>query len=273
MKLSKTSLFHPFLFALYPIIHLYSHNFIESPFFDALSPMIITLVITCIFLIITKLVVKDWTKTGFIISLLLILSFSYGHIYELLNSSVSENFEIGRHRYLMVIFFATFVIGTILILRKNINNHNLTVILNAISVTLILITIPNFVIDNTSSNLEIQTSQEIHNTIYPSTTEINFELNNLEELNPSIKPDLYYILLDGYGGTMRMKEDLNFDNYEFLSELTSRGFFAPDISHSNYPSSKWQMTTVFSMNYLPPITSGQTDLDYHNLLFEIEKNN
>lgn len=235
--------------------------------------MIITLVITCIFLIITKLVVKDWTKTGFIISLLLILSFSYGHIYELLNSSVSENFEIGRHRYLMVIFFATFVIGTILILRKNINNHNLTVILNAISVTLILITIPNFVIDNTSSNLEIQTSQEIHNTIYPSTTEINFELNNLEELNPSIKPDLYYILLDGYGGTMRMKEDLNFDNYEFLSELTSRGFFAPDISHSNYPSSKWQMTTVFSMNYLPPITSGQTDLDYHNLLFEIEKNN
>ena len=33
------------------------------------------------------------------------------------------------------------------------------------------------------------------------------------------------------------------------------------------------MTTVFSMNYLPPITSGQTDLDYHNLLFEIEKNN
>ena len=38
-------------------------------------------------------------------------------------------------------------------------------------------------------------------------------------LNPKENIDVYYIILDGYGGTKRMKQDLGFDNYGFLSEF------------------------------------------------------
>ena len=70
-----------------------------------------------------------------------------------------------------------------------------------------------------------------------------------------------------------MKQDLNFDNYEFLSELTNRGFFAPDSSSGNYPSTKWQMTSIFSMNYLPSKEKEQSDHEYYSSIIGIFKTN
>ncbi len=70
-----------------------------------------------------------------------------------------------------------------------------------------------------------------------------------------------------------MKQSLEFDNYGFLSELTNKGFFAPDSSFSNYPSTKWSMSSTFSMNYLPLKQNDQSDTEYYSLISEISRSN
>ena len=81
MKINQKSIFYPFLFSIFPIIYLYSINFVETPVFDVFLPILISLSGTFTLLIITRLILKTWIKSGLVISLLLILSFSYGHLY------------------------------------------------------------------------------------------------------------------------------------------------------------------------------------------------
>ena len=145
MNISKTSIFHPFLFAIFPIIHLYSINFIEVPMDDIIFPMFVSILVTGSLLFLSQIILKDWTKSSIIVSLLLVLSFSYGHIYHLLNGMALEDFEIVRHRYLMVVFLVIFIIGTIAIVKTKIKFNNLNKIITAIAITLILITMPSFV--------------------------------------------------------------------------------------------------------------------------------
>ena len=274
MKIDHKSIFYPFLFTIFPIIYLYSINFVETPLFDVILPLLISLSGTFLLLIITRLILKTWIKSGLVISLLLILSFSYGHLYELINTSIMNEFEIGRHRYLMIEFFAIFIIGTIIIIRTKIKTPNSTIILNSIAITLIVLTIPNFIFsDNSQIDLSPENLMIYNNNSFSNSFEIPYELENLDQLKFQEKPDIYYILLDGYGGTMRMKEDLNFDNYEFLLELNNKGFFAADNSNSNYPSSLWSLASTYSMDYLPSSKTTQSNIEYRNFLSEILKNN
>ena len=70
-----------------------------------------------------------------------------------------------------------------------------------------------------------------------------------------------------------MLKDLNYDNYGFLSELSDRGFFAPDSSSSNYPSTIWQMESIFSMNYVPIKEKELSDIEYNSIIHKILRNN
>lgn len=266
MKFSKSSILHSFLFAIFPIIYLYSINTIEVSVNEIFVPILVSILVTGIFLIISRLILKDWIKSGLIVSLLLVLSFSYGHIYNLLDTVMLGEFEIGRHRHLLPIFLAIFSIGTVLIVRTQINLDKLKTIINAIAITLIVITLPNFVyaevpILETNEESQLQDHEIIYN------------LRNLDVLNPTEKLDVYYIILDGYGGTNRMKQDLSFDNYGFLSELTNRGFFAPDTSSSNYPSTGWALASSLNMDYLPIKETEQSDAEYAFLINELNQKN
>jgi len=274
LKISKTSILHPFLFSIFPIIHLYSINFIEVPIGDIIFPISVSVLVTGSLLLISRIILKDWTKSGFIVSLLLVLSFSYGHIYELFNGITLGDFEIVRHRYLMVVFLVIFIIGTIVIVKTQTRLDNLKKIVSAIAITLILITMPGFVYGGIST-LEINDDIQIstNDNVQLQNHQLSYELTNLSELNSTEKPDIYYIILDGYGGTKRMKQDLGFDNYQFLSELTNRGFFASDLSSSNYPSTKWAMPSIFSMNYLPSKEKEQSNYEHYSLMNEIFKTN
>ncbi len=274
MNIFKISIVHPFLFAIFPIVHLYSINFIEVPLGDIIFPISISVLVTVSLLFISQMILKDWTKSALIVSLLLVLSFFYGHLYELLSGIILGDFEIFRHRYLMVMFFVIFIIGTITIIKTQIRLDNLNKIISTIAITLILITMPSFAYAGISTleindDIEIQTNDDIQ----VQNPGITYELKDITKLNSTEKPDIYYILLDGYGGTKRMKQDLGFDNYQFLSELTNRGFFVSDVSSSNYPSTKWQMPSLFSMNYLPSQEKDQSKYEYHSLIAEIFKTN
>jgi hypothetical protein len=87
------------------------------------------------------------------------------------------------------------------------------------------------------------------------------------ESSPSKSPDIYYIVLDGYGRSDYLLEKFNFDNSAFLTELESLGFVIPICTQSNYHLTILSMTSSLNMDYLTKLPPGK-DKDSTYLDFE-----
>lgn len=64
------------------------------------------------------------------------------------------------------------------------------------------------------------------------------------------KPDIYYIVLDAYGGSEMLAKLHGFDNLEFISALEERGFVVPRASRSNYTRTIHSVGSSLNMQYL-----------------------
>lgn len=64
------------------------------------------------------------------------------------------------------------------------------------------------------------------------------------------KPDVYFILLDGYAGRHQLMKEFSFSNETFLLHLKQIGFHVIDSSFSNYSDTPFSMSSVLNMKYL-----------------------
>ena len=77
-----------------------------------------------------------------------------------------------------------------------------------------------------------------------------FEILLLSEKEQTNLPDIYYIILDEYAGADSLEKNFNFDNTDFISALSKRGFFMPSNSYSNYPYTLLSIPSILNMQYL-----------------------
>ena len=93
----------------------------------------------------------------------------------------------------------------------------------------------------------------------------DFEMLLLPDQEQTNLPDIYYIILDEYAGADSLEKNFNFDNTEFISELSQRGFFIPSKSYSNYPFTVMSIPSSLNMQYLnffsEELGTENTDLD------------
>jgi hypothetical protein len=64
------------------------------------------------------------------------------------------------------------------------------------------------------------------------------------------KPDIYYIILDGYGRSDILKNIYEYDNSDFLNSLKELGFYIADCSQSNYAQTEFSLVSSLNYNYL-----------------------
>ena len=76
----------------------------------------------------------------------------------------------------------------------------------------------------------------------------NYSLENLSA--PDTKPDVYYIVLDGYARADILQEMFDFDNSEFISYLQQAGFIVPESNRSNYPATPLSIASTLNMDYV-----------------------
>jgi hypothetical protein len=67
---------------------------------------------------------------------------------------------------------------------------------------------------------------------------------------PALPPDIYYIILDGYGRQDVLEQVYGFDNDEFISYLELRGFFIADMAHSNYVQTPLSLSSSLNFDYI-----------------------
>jgi len=234
----KFTVIHPFLFAIFPTIFLFSQN-VNSSLNEIILPILLTLGATVLIWILINQLLKNKIKSGLIVSIGLVLFFSYGHPFDLLNENFPSFPIFEKHLILLSIYIITFIIFSTYVIKKDKIFDNTTKISNVMSIVIIilpLISIGQFyIIDNPSF---IESEDEIG-------------INQIDELDKF--PDIYYIIPDAYAGSNALKTILNFDNTSFENFLKEKGFQISDESYSNYENSRFSIPSTLNMKYLDDI--------------------
>ena len=192
-----------------------------------------------------NLLIKDKMKSGLIISLGLVLFFSYGHFLNVLRDVVIEDLVISRHRYLVPSFGIIFVIGVYSMLKTKKNFSDFTTIANVIAIAILLVSVSNIFV------YALENNNDDHSTV------LNNRFNYNDGLSTSAldsTPNVYYIILDEYASSKVLKDIFDFDNRDFISQLSTRGFHVTENSHSNYFGTVLSLTSSLNMEYVNYLT-------------------
>ena len=78
--MKRPLILHPFLFAIYPIISLFAFNIKQVTAIESVRALGVVMLSTLVLFMLLKGLLKDWHRAGFLLSIYLILFFSFGHV-------------------------------------------------------------------------------------------------------------------------------------------------------------------------------------------------
>jgi hypothetical protein len=230
--------FHPFLFAVYPILALLTFNIAEVDPASGSRSLLLSVLVTGLLILIFYVLFRDWKRAAILSTIILILFYSYGHVYILLKGVNLGGFYLFRHRTLIPLWIGLAVLLVWWISRTSFRAGTATYALNLVG--LFLLILPVFQL--TSFLLQSRTSQTERNT---SALSLNMD---------SQPPDIYYIILDGYGRSDILKDEYGYDNSDFLNGLRDLGFYIAECSQSNYAQTQMSLASSLNFNYIDALS-------------------
>jgi hypothetical protein len=241
MSFLQNNPLHTIVFAAYPILALLVSNLSEVSLATAVRPMVLSLIAGIILFLILRLILRDGRRAALISSAVLILFYSYGHIYILLKGVNLQGVYLFRHRTLIPILVGGVFLLVWWILRETNRISVATSFLNASCLYLLILSLYQL----TSFLLQARTSQ----------TEVNQNVQTLQLKVNRQPPDIYFIILDGYGRADVLKNKFGYDNSEFLNTLREMGFYVADCSQSNYAQTQLSLSSSLNFNYIDALTN------------------
>lgn len=230
---------HPFLFAAYPILALLAFNRAEVELSSALRPLGLSLLLAGFLLLLFRWIFRSWELAALLSTLLLILFYSYGHVYIALKGITLDGSYLFRHRTLLPLWLGLGALSIWWVARRKGRTAAVTYWLNLTG--LLLLALP--LIQLTSFALRQNTSQ---------TAQAD---SSVLRLTASTQPpDIYYIILDGYGRSDILKNEYGFDNSDFLDGLRGLGFEIAECSQSNYAQTQLSLASSLNLNYIDALS-------------------
>jgi hypothetical protein len=173
-------------------------------------------------------ITRDWNWTGILLVVIVLGFFSstiFAYSYSITIVSIL-GLLWGAHTFL---------------LKRKLRLKHVHIVLNAVSLIAIA--------------LSLAFLYPLLNTIPASYYNNTWDVVHAEkyvQLDPNIesKPDIYFIILDGYGRKDILQELYNFDNSEFIDYLEHKGFNVSERSRANYPKTVLSVTSTLNMDYI-----------------------
>jgi hypothetical protein len=125
--------------------------------------------------------------------------------------------------------------------RKSLDVTSVTYTLNLVGLFLLIFPIIQIV----SFSVQSEASQA---SAEKNTSALNLKVN-------SQPPDIYYIILDGYGRSDVLKNEYQYDNSDFLNKLRDQGFFIANCAQSNYAQTQISLASSLNFNYLDALSN------------------
>jgi len=240
--------FHVLLIAIYPVLFLLAHNIESVGLSEVAMPLVATTCSAVLLWLALSFILKDKEKGGLIVSVFLLLFFSYGHVKNMFKLMQDWRlftyvFIVGRNKILFSVWTLLFVSCVYLIVRTHRSLYVLTSFLNVMTSFLVAITLFSIGIHELNSRMTLRSIRNKDET----TTVMR---------RPAVLPNIYYIILDGYARGDVLKDFYGYDNAEFLGYLTKRGFYVAGQSRANYSSTGYSLASSLNLRYLNDSENG-----------------
>jgi len=232
----KKNPFYPILFALFPILSVTSYNIREIFIGEVWRPLLFSLLLAISLIGFTYRGLREAHRAALVAVVTLFLFFSYGQIYAALEGRTVFGILFFRHRTFFPLFVLLGLAAVLWVLRRVKDPQAFTYGLNLFSAFLLV-----YPLINISASL---VRQFISDASSQGSSDVNFGIDIASQ------PDVYYIILDGYGRQDILQKEFGFDNSEFIHDLRARGFYVAECSQSNYAHTLYSLPSSLNYDYL-----------------------
>ena len=266
--MKKPIILHPFLFAILPILLLYTQNMDEIYISEVRLPIIIALISSFLLWLVLALVLRDRIRAGLLTSCFCLWFLSYGHLASAMAPNSQASLANPSNIFAMI-YFAVLVALVILVLFLRRDFQMTNSMLNFAAIGLVAWNIFIIARDEVKQASVYQKAQ----------TAVRGDLANLKA--PNNPPNIYYIVLDGYACADVLDKFYGFDNRDFIGYLEQKGLQVAPNGRANYCQTLLSLTSSLNMVYLDELVS-EVGADFtsrkplmqmfqHNQLFSLLK--
>lgn len=213
---------YPWSAALTPVLHYLASNTLHFTFREALVPAGVVLLVVTVALAGLWLALRDWHQAAAAVTAVTIVVFAYGHIEQASDGLLNDHVLFPSSAILAAASVGMVVRSRYLVL-------NWTPFLNVTAIVLLFLQIISLA---TESGSNVPTPEPLSSPFQHDT---------------GYRPDIYYIVLDGYG---RQDSLLGFDNSSFLEQLEERDFMIATEATSNYSVTIESLASILNLDYL-----------------------
>lgn len=240
---------YPFLFAIYPLLNLYVTNIHLLEVWAVVKPLLLILGVTLVFYLMVNRLLRASTSVGILTAATAVAVLYYGAFYDVVGTAGVVGATVQRHEYLLPVWIVLFVLVGTLVVRKRIESAQANEYLNFLSIAIIgAALVPGILSVVRGTTTRDSSLEPTVNSPVPDNPTRGRSLNARIELDAL--PDVYYIILDGYGRQDVLLDHYDFDNSAFIDYLTSKGFYVASESLSNYARTYLSLPSSLNLSYL-----------------------
>ncbi|HSQ38854.1 MAG TPA: hypothetical protein VLM78_01740, partial [Anaerolineales bacterium] len=248
---------HVLLAAAYPSLALLAFNLNEVTSRVVFRPLWISLAFALGLLVLLRIVTRDWQRAGLIATLFLVLFFSYGHLYKLLEGIQIGNVFLFRHRTLLVVWALIGAWGGRTFWRKSLPLAAVTSTLNWVTLFLVIMPLGQIAVPTVGDAVEAARMSQ------PGM------LRDVEaEAGPQSanEADVYYIILDAHGRADVLSQNAGYDSSAFLASLREMGFYVADCSQTNYSLTLLSLASSLNYSHLEDLMNEGGGVDFQSAI-------
>jgi hypothetical protein len=249
------SYFHPLAFAIFPLFSLYVNNIEKLRLGDVLIVALIMVMATVMILPILNRLVNDDYKSTLLLSIFWILFFSFEHVIKVFSNVLNSMDNLDRMLFLVRGKFSDLfwlllwggilfvVIISLMKYRKDLAAINQ--FFNVFGIGVLGVVFFNWI---------FVIVQEPHDTIgkFVETWQQTVSTEVLSEPGSGLNelPDIFYIILDGFGRADILQEYYQIETDDFTSALDEIGFYIAESSYANYHWTLYSIASSLNFIYL-----------------------
>lgn len=248
-KIKKLLFLYPLFFAVFPILAFYSHNIDKIKFNNFIYPLGLSILITTGLWFMLYGLIRKKHKASLLLTLLLVLFFSYGHFYNILLTVYLNHTPDEKTISLFSLWVIILGIGIFIILKFGQKLQILTTFLGITGAVLILTSSTQIIGHSLKYNKLLPLNHYLSKI---NTQTASFNQDGQEK--PVKTPDVYYIILDGYAGTEVLNNLYGYDNSDFVDFLEENNFNVVKNARSNYAITHLSLASSLNMQYVNDLT-------------------
>ncbi len=237
------------LFGFWPVLLTYTITLGDYTLEQLWEPLGLVMVVNLSLWWLLWRLYKDAAKASLIVSILSLANFFYLPLSELLSIAARLVFvELSSAAvlivYLLVLAFIIYIVhnGKVGFRSLSAPINFPSVVLPALASMAVLCMVNVFTIAAFESKETGQVQALLAN---------QFKINQeLKITGKAERPDVYYVIIDGFANSSTLKDILGYDNSAFIDYLKSKGFYVALRSCSNHDRTTLSVTSSLNMNYM-----------------------